>query len=62
MMKQVRRRKKTVYDKVKYYEYEMTRYVSVSIEYAMKRNDRDEVPISNVYSHKEEDKLPLCGL
>ncbi len=50
-------KKKTVYDKVKYYEYEMTRYVSVSIEYAMKRNDRDEVPISNVYSHKEEDKL-----
>lgn len=50
-------KKKTVYDKVKYFEYEMTRYVSVSMEYVMKRNDRDEIPISNVFSHKEEDKL-----
>ncbi len=51
------KRKKYVYDKVKYYECEMTRYVSISFKYLMKRTDKDEVPISNIFTHQETDKI-----
>ncbi len=51
------KKKKTEYDKVKYYEYELTRYVSLSLEYVMKRTDKDEVPLSNVFTKQETDNL-----
>ncbi len=51
------KKKKKEYDKVKYYEYEMTRYVSMSFEYNMKRTDRVEVPLSNVFTDQETDEL-----
>ncbi len=50
-------KKKTVYDKVIYYEYEMERSVSVTVEYAMNRKDRDELAVSNVFDKQETDRI-----
>ncbi len=51
------KKKKTEYDKVKYDEYELTRFVSMSFEYSLKRTDRAEMPLSNVFTDQETDKL-----
>ena len=50
-------KKKTVYDKVTYYEYEMSRYVQIALEYSMKRTDRDELAVNNVFNQQEKDQL-----
>ncbi len=50
-------KKKTVYDKVIYYEYEMERSVSVAVEYTMNRKDRDELAVSNVFDKQETDRI-----
>ncbi len=46
---------RTIYDKVKYYEYQMERKVLLTFQYAMKRTDRNEIAISDVFNQEESD-------
>ncbi|WP_430931666.1 hypothetical protein [Saccharicrinis sp. 156] len=48
-------KERTIYDKVKYYEYNLTRKASLTVSYSMKRRDRDEVAVSNVFNKEETD-------
>ena len=48
---------KTVYDKVKYYEFTLTRKVGLTVGYSMKRTDRDELPIYDSFNKEEVDQL-----
>ncbi|GAF01483.1 hypothetical protein [Saccharicrinis fermentans] len=46
---------RTVYDKVKYYEYYLERKANLTVSYSMKRRDRDEIIISNAFNKEEKD-------
>ncbi len=48
---------KTVYKKVKYYEYRLERKVVLTLAYSMKRTDRNEVAVSNTFNKEEVDKI-----
>ncbi|WP_075591197.1 hypothetical protein [Labilibacter marinus] len=48
---------KVVYDKVRYYEYKLTRRVYLSLAYSLKRTDRDELAISDSYNNEEVERL-----
>ncbi|TLX75199.1 hypothetical protein E9993_09870 [Labilibacter sediminis] len=48
---------RTVYDKVKYYEYRLERKVMLSMKFSMNRTDKNELVISDVFNEEEVDKL-----
>ena len=48
---------KTVYDKVKYYEYTLNRSVSLTVGYAMNRTDREELAVSDSFNKEEVEEL-----
>ena len=50
-------KERTVYDKVVYYEYTMENRVSLSVAYSIKRTDRDELPISDVFNQEKRDRV-----
>lgn len=45
---------RTVFDKVKYYEYRLKRNVVLSLQYSMRRTDKNELVISDVFNSEEE--------
>jgi hypothetical protein len=51
------KKKRTVYDKVKYYEYALQRKVSLILHYSMKRLDRDEIILSDTFNKEEMDQI-----
>lgn len=50
-------KERTVYDKVVYNEYIMENRVSLSVAYSIKRTDKDEVPITDVFNQEKLDRL-----
>lgn len=50
-------KERTVYDKVVYYECIMENRVSLSVAYSMKRTDRDELPITDVFNQEKVDRI-----
>ncbi|SMO64996.1 hypothetical protein SAMN06265379_10477 [Saccharicrinis carchari] len=50
-------KEREVYDKVTYYEYQAVNKVALSVSYSVKRTDRDEVPVSDIFNREEKDKM-----
>ena len=53
--------KKTVYDKVVYYEYSKENFVQISLKYALTRMDNGEIVVSDVFSSEKSDEIHYAG-
>ncbi len=53
--------KKTVYDKVIYYEYKKRNLVQISLNYALTRMDNGEIVVSDIFTSEKTDEIHYAG-